>query len=102
MVVDERPTVGLQPAPVHLVDHEVEAPVSQVLLGNDREAVARLDHVDLCPGLEPGKAIRFRRGRGGSGAETYAGQPVVDDPGVGDVAPDRGCAYRDRLGQCDL
>jgi hypothetical protein len=102
VVVDERPTVGLQPAPVHLVDHEVEAPVSQVLLGNDREAVARLDHVDLGPGLEPGKAIRFRRGRGGSGAETYAGQLVLDDSGVGDVAPDRGCAYRDRLGQCDL
>ena len=102
VVVDECPAVGLQPAPVHLVDHEVEAPVAQVLLGNDREAVAWLDHVDLCPWLEPGEAIGFRGGRGGGGPEAYAGQPVLDNTRVGDVAPDCGCAYRDRLGQCDL
>ncbi|HUD18770.1 MAG TPA: hypothetical protein VMQ59_16010, partial [Acidimicrobiales bacterium] len=87
MVVDERPTVGLQPAPVHLVDYEVEPPVAQVLLGNDREAVAWLDHVDLRPWLEPGKAIRFRGGRGGGGPEAHARQPVLDNTRVGDVAP---------------
>ena len=99
VVVNERPAVGLRPAPVHLVDHEVEAPVAQVLLGNDREAVAWLDHVDLRPWLEPGKTIGFR---GGGGPEARAGQPVLDNSRVGDVASNCRCAYRDRFGQCDL
>ena len=45
VVIDERATVGLHPAPVHLVDHQVEPPVAEVLLGDHREAVTGLDHV---------------------------------------------------------
>ena len=77
MVVYQSATIGLQAAVVEGLDLAVQAPVAQVLLGQDGKAVPWLNHYDF-------------------GTLGKAGEPVLLAGNFSDVFGD-GCCVRDGM-----
>jgi len=48
VVIDQGAAVGLEATEIEGLDLAIEAPVTQVALGQHREAVSRLHHHHLC------------------------------------------------------
>ena len=89
MVIDQRAAVRLEPAPVQRLYFAVEAPIAQVTLCQDGEAISWFNDHNLRAGREPGETVGLawhvrRPGRG----TCPVARLVRYEARVGKMAPD--------------